>query len=65
MNWFIVVYFIVNGSWIEVDKLNKEGWSPIEQSNYNVCIEKINESDLLTIFPNKIFNLLVILPHQP
>ena len=42
MNWFIVVYFLVNGSWIEADKLNKEGWSPITQPNYEVCIQKIN-----------------------
>ena len=45
MNWFIVVYFLVNGSWIEADKLNKEGWSPITQPNYQVCIQKINESN--------------------
>ena len=45
MNWFIVVYFLVDGSWIESDKLNKEGWSPIIQQNYQTCIEKINESN--------------------
>ena len=45
MNWFIVVYFIVNGSWIDAEKLNKEGWSQIIQPNYKVCIEKINESN--------------------
>ena len=45
MNWFIVVYFFVNGSWIEAEKLNKEGWSAIIQENYEVCIEKINESN--------------------
>ena len=45
MNWFIVVYFLVNGSWIEADKLNKEGWSPIAQLNYQVCMQKINESN--------------------
>ena len=45
MNWFIVVYFLVNGSWIEAEKLDKEGWSPIVQTNYSVCIEKINESN--------------------
>ena len=45
MNWFIVVYFLINGSWIEADKLNKEGWSPITQPNYKVCMQKINESN--------------------
>ena len=41
MNWFIVVYFLLNGTWIEADKLGKEGWSPITQANYEVCIKKI------------------------
>ena len=45
MNWFIVVYFLVNGTWIEADQLGKDGWSPITQPNYNVCIQKINESN--------------------
>ena len=45
MNWFIVVYFLINGSWVEADKLNKEGWSPIIQSEYKICITKINESN--------------------
>ena len=45
MNWFIVVYFLVNGSWIEADTLGKEGWSPIKQENYNICYEKVNESN--------------------
>ena len=45
MEWFLVVYFLVNGSWIEADKINKEGWSPIVQTTYNVCIEKINDSN--------------------
>ena len=45
MNWFIVVYFLVNGSWIEADQLNKEGWSPIIQPDYKVCIQKIIESN--------------------
>ena len=45
MNWFIVVYFLINGSWIEADNLNKEGWSPIIQPNYKVCIQKINETN--------------------
>ena len=45
MNWFLVVYFLVNGSWIEADKINKEGWSPIEQNDYYSCIEKINNSN--------------------
>ena len=46
MNWFIVVYFLVNGSWIEADNLEKEGWSPISQPNYEVCTQKINESNI-------------------
>ena len=46
MNWFIVVYFLVNGSWVEADKLNKEGWSPITQPNYEICMQKISESNL-------------------
>ena len=41
MNWFIVVYFLVNGSWIEADQLEKEGWSPISQSSYEICINKL------------------------
>ena len=45
MNWFIVVYFLVNGAWIEAEKLEKEGWSKIVQPNYLICIEKINESN--------------------
>tara|TARA_Y100000590_G_C15533346_1_gene944044 strand:- start:531 stop:812 length:282 start_codon:yes stop_codon:yes gene_type:complete len=45
MNWFIVVYFLVGGSWIEADKLNKEGWSPIIQLTYDECLSKINESN--------------------
>jgi len=45
MEWFLVVYFLVNDSWIEADKINKEGWSPIVQPTYNVCIEKINDSN--------------------
>ena len=45
MNWFIVVYFLINGSWIEADKLEKEGWSPITQPSYEICIQKINESN--------------------
>ena len=45
MNWFIVVYFLVNGLWVEADKIDKDGWSPILQPTYNVCIEKINESN--------------------
>ena len=45
MNWFIVVYFLINGSWVDADKLNKEGWSPIIQPTYEVCINKINESN--------------------
>ena len=45
MEWFLVVYFLVNGSWIEADKINNEGWSPIVQPTYNVSIEKINDSN--------------------
>ena len=45
MDWFLVVYFLVSGSWIEAEKINKEGWSPILQPTYEVCINKINESN--------------------
>ena len=45
MNWFIVVYFLVNDLWIEADQLEKEGWSPISQPSYEICIQKINESN--------------------
>ena len=45
MNWFIVVYFLVNGLWIEADQVGKEGWSPIIQPNYKICIKKINETN--------------------
>ena len=27
------------------NKLEKEGWSPITQSSYEICIKKINESN--------------------
>ena len=46
MNWFIVVYFLINGSWVDADKLDKEGWSPIIQPTYEICINKINESNI-------------------
>ena len=45
MNWFIVVYFLVNGSWLEADQIEKEGWSPSVQPNYEICIERISESN--------------------
>ena len=45
MNWFIVVYFLINGSWIEADQLNKEGWSPSLESNYETCAQKANDSN--------------------
>ena len=45
MNWFIIVYFLVNGSWIEADKLDKEGWSQTMQPNYQICIERINDAN--------------------
>ena len=45
MNWFIVVYFLIQGSWIEADQLGKEGWSPITQPSYEICIQKINDSN--------------------
>ena len=45
MNWFIVVYFLINGSWLEADQLKKEGWSPIVQLDYEFCIQKINDSN--------------------
>ena len=45
MKWFIVVYFLINGSWTEADKAGKEGWSPIDQPSYKVCMEKIYESN--------------------
>ena len=45
MNWFIVVYFLINGSWLEADQLKKEGWSPIVQPDYEICIQKINDSN--------------------
>jgi len=46
MNWFIVVYFLINGNWIDADSLKKEGWSPIEQPSYKICIEKINNANI-------------------
>ena len=45
MEWFIVVYFLIKGYWVESDSINKEGCSHIQQPNYKVCIEKINESN--------------------
>ena len=30
---------------MEAEKLDKEGWSPITQPNYEVCSQKINESN--------------------
>ena len=45
MSWFLVVYFLVNGSWVEADLLEKEGWSPIHQENYEICIDKITKAN--------------------
>ena len=45
MNWFIVVYFLVNGSWIEADKLNKEGWSSTLETNYENCAQKAYDAN--------------------
>ena len=45
MDWFIVVFFLVNGSWIEADLLKKEGWSPIIQPSYSICIKKTIETN--------------------
>tara|TARA_B100000686_G_scaffold334550_1_gene401965 strand:+ start:603 stop:893 length:291 start_codon:yes stop_codon:yes gene_type:complete len=45
MSWFLVVYFLVNGSWVEADLLEKEGWSPIHQENYEICIDKIKKAN--------------------
>ena len=45
MNWFIVVYFLINGSWIEAEKIDKEGWSKIEQPDYKICLQKINDAN--------------------
>ena len=45
MDWFLVVYFLVGGTWVDADKLEKEGWSPIIQPNYKICIEKMNETN--------------------
>jgi len=42
MKWFLVVYFLVNGEWIEAGKLNKEGWWAVEKENKEVCLEKMN-----------------------
>tara|TARA_Y100000590_G_C15058329_1_gene765365 strand:+ start:169 stop:459 length:291 start_codon:yes stop_codon:yes gene_type:complete len=45
MSWFLVVYFLANGSWIEADLLKKEGWSPIQKSSYKICIQQANEAN--------------------
>lgn len=45
MNWFLVVYFLSNGNWIEADLLEKEGWSPIFQENYKICSKKMNDAN--------------------
>ena len=45
MNWFIVVYFLIGDSWINAEKLNKEGWSKIKQPNFAICLKKINEAN--------------------
>ena len=45
MEWFLVVFFLVKGSWIEADKLDKEGWSPSMQPSYSICIERINKGN--------------------
>ena len=42
MKWFLVVYFLVNGEWVEAGKLNKEGWWAIEKESEKVCLEKMN-----------------------
>ena len=45
MNWFLVVYFLINGAWVEADALGKEGWSPIIQTDYSICEKKIDEAN--------------------
>ena len=42
MKWFLVVYFLVNGEWIEAGKLNKEGWWAVEKESKQTCLEKMN-----------------------
>ena len=44
MEWFLVVYFLSKGNWIEAEDLGKEGWSPIIQKDYYECIEKSNDT---------------------
>ena len=45
MNWFLVVYFLVNGIWVEADTIDKEGWSSVIQPNYDICEKKIDEAN--------------------
>jgi len=45
MEWFLVVYFLSKGNWIEAEDLGKEGWSPIIQEDYYECIEKSNDAN--------------------
>jgi len=42
MEWFFVVWLNINGSWIQGDHL--DGWSAIEQSSHEACVQKLNYS---------------------
>ncbi len=38
MTWFLVVLFAVAGGGMEV----REGWYPLEQPSYEVCVESVD-----------------------
>ena len=37
MTWFLVILFLVAGGGVEI----KEGWYPLKQPNYSVCVESV------------------------
>ena len=37
MTWFLVILFLTAGGEAEI----KEGWYPLQMSNYSVCVESV------------------------
>ena len=37
MKWFLVVYFLVNGSWYPGEVIEPDGWSSIEYATKEEC----------------------------
>ena len=45
MNWYLIVFFLANGNWVEADLLEKEGWSPIVQESFQICSKKMKDAN--------------------